>query len=63
MKQLRLRFSTECRHCGVKTDMFWLWEHEIKDEYICGNCQYKAVVLKKVLERVEIDPLKPFEER
>lgn len=59
MKQLRIRFSTECKHCGAKTDMFWLWEDEVKDKYICGNCHFHEVVLTGVLERQEIDPLKP----
>jgi len=61
--QLRLRFSTECKHCGVKTSEFWLWEHQVKDKYICGNCQYREVVLTGVLEREEIDPLKPKEHK
>ncbi|MCC2250505.1 hypothetical protein JUJ52_11085 [Virgibacillus sp. AGTR] len=57
--QQRIRFSTECKHCGVKTDEFWLWEHQVKDKYICGNCQFQEVVLTGVKETHEIDPLKP----
>ncbi|WP_054859129.1 MULTISPECIES: hypothetical protein [Bacillaceae] len=59
MLQQRIRFSTECKHCGVKTDEFWLWEHEVKDKYICGNCQFQEVVLTGVKETHGIDPLKP----
>ena len=59
MLQTRIRFSTKCKHCGEKTDEFWLWEHQVQDKYICGNCQFKEVILTGVLERLEIDPLKP----
>lgn len=55
--QTRIRFSTECKHCEVKTNEFWLWEHQIKDKYICGNCQFQEVVLTGVIENIEIDPL------
>lgn len=59
-KLLRIKFNFEskCNHCGVQTSEFWLWEEEIKDYYICGNCGCKEVVLLKQLERVEIDPWK-----
>jgi Zn ribbon nucleic-acid-binding protein len=56
--RIRFNFATVCKHCGVKGNEFWLWEEEVKDKYICGNCSYKEVVLTKQLERVEIDPFK-----
>lgn len=58
MLQDRIRFSTECKHCGVKTDKFWLWASEVKDKYYCGNCMFPEVVLTGVMESVQIDPLK-----
>ncbi|TPF17973.1 hypothetical protein [Priestia megaterium] len=59
MLQLRLKLSTECKHCGVKTDEFWLWEHQIQEKYICGNCHFQEVILTGVVDSEEIDPLKP----
>ena len=57
--QTRIRFSTECKHCGMKTNGFWLWQYEVRDKYLCGNCQFYEVFLTGVLDKVEIDPLKP----